>query len=74
MKLEAFPFTDYRLIPERPVQISRDSVEQEGVGLVDTGTMVPLRLGSAAATNGAERQTAHFCRQPPPPASPRPLR
>ena len=71
LKLEAFPFTDYGLIPGRLVQISRDAVEQEGVGLVYTGKVVPLCLGSAAATTRAERlprttirgQTAHLCRQ-----------
>ena len=73
VKLEAFPFTDYGLVPGTLTQISRDAVEQEGVGLVYTGRValdcaaggggnaVPASTPAPPATR-RERQTAALCR------------
>ena len=62
VKLEAFPFTDYGLIPGRLTAISRDAVEQEGVGLIYTGRVALDCTPSDAGTRRA-LQTKALCSQ-----------
>jgi hemolysin D len=62
IKLAAFPFTDYGLIPGTLEAISRDAVEDETLGLV---YMVRVRLecGRATGDSRRERQTVALCRR-----------
>jgi hemolysin D len=61
IKLAAFPFTDYGLIPGRLEAISRDAVEDEALGLVYT-VRVRLECGRGTGDSRRERQTAALCR------------
>lgn len=52
VKLEAFPFTDYGTVPGRLMQLSRDAIQDEKLGLV---FQARVQLDEPVASTGARR-------------------
>ena len=64
LKLEAFPFTDYGIIPATLTQIGRDAVEQEGVGLVyPARASFKCSIHKTIGLTRSERQLRNICAQ-----------